>query len=208
MRRACLIVSALLAAAPSGGAEPTPLPSPTPAPTLAPLSPELEKLQFLAGEWVHQELHHRGVVGSPGRVSARSKAQWVHNNRHLHLLYRNSAAEPYEGRGFFAWDGAARLYHLDWFDSRGVHLAFSGRFGPDGVLVLSADYQIEGQPIRHTLKVKKQTDGGILVLDERATSGPPALHVESLAKAAPPEPTPTPCDSAVADPTARPRPTS
>jgi hypothetical protein len=161
---------------------PTVVPSP-PAPPVKPVA-ELERVQFLAGDWVHEkEVYHGGDVTRAVLGSARSKASWINKGHHLQISYKSRRESgEYEARGIVSWDAAAKEYQLDWFDSLGQSLRFSGNFNPAGVLVLSSTYDAAGTRIAQSLSIKKQRNGKVLILDERAIgNAAPALFMESLA---------------------------
>jgi Protein of unknown function (DUF1579) len=162
----------------------TPTPAPTPVPELVRPVAELSSLQFAAGDWVHEkEVDHGGTVGKSAFGSGRSKATWIHKGHHLQIAYKSKRADgEYEARGVVSWDAEAKRYHLDWFDSLGQTLHFSGEFNPAGVLVLSSTYLVGDRRLQQNVSIKKQRSGKILILDERAVgNAPPALYMESLA---------------------------
>jgi hypothetical protein len=176
----------------------------------APTTPtaEMQPVQFVAGEWVHEkEAYHGGVVGIPAGGAARSKATWVHGGHHLSILYRSArSGQTYEARGFVSWDGKVKAYRLDWFDSLGQVLRFSGELDPAGVLVFRGEYEAFGQRVKQVVSIKKQRSGKVLILDERAIGdAPAALYMESLAVAAAAVPkavkTPPAAPSPIAKPT-------
>ena len=160
-------------------------PAATPEPPKAP--PELAKLQFLVGDWVHEELHHGTASGAPGRGAARSKILWILGGHRLYITYKSlSAGGEHEGRGLLGWDAEEKAYRLDWFDNRGQVARYSGTFNPEEALVLAGEPVVDGQRVRQQLTVKKQPGGKYLLTDE---SGPadqtPKLRLESLAQPAP-----------------------
>lgn len=180
---------------------PTSSPSPTATPTATPEPvqpiPELQDLQFTVGDWVHEkEVSHGGSIGTADESAARSRVMWIHKGHHLFIVYKSRRADgDYEGRGFVGWDGEAKNYRLDWFDSLGHAQRFSGAIDAAGVLVFSADYSAVGAAVTQKISIKKQSAGKLLVLDERKVgSAPMALYFESLANlaaAAPVAPKPT-----------------
>jgi hypothetical protein len=194
-----------LPAAPSAAASPAAsptatTPAPPPAEVVKPIA-ELERLQFAAGDWVHdKEVDHGGTVGMPRLGAGRSKATWILKGHALHVLYKSKRADAeYEGRGIVGWDPETRRYRLDWFDSLGAARRFVGEFDPAGALVFSATFVPRaGQPVTQKVTIKKDRNNRFLILDERAIGNePPTLYMESLAapapapKAAAPSPEPT-----------------
>ena len=117
---------------------PTPSPAPAASPAAAPAAspaaapvpaPELQKLAFLAGDWVHDETYAAGPMGAGAQGKARSKVAWVLGNHHLYVIYAaKSPTAQIEGRSFLGWDGAKRQYRMDWFDSLGVGSHYAGDF--------------------------------------------------------------------------------
>jgi hypothetical protein len=164
--------------------------APGPAEALKPVA-ELERLQFAAGDWVHdKEIDHAGAVGVAKLGSGRSRAAWILAGHALQITYKSKRAEgEYEGRGLATWDAETRHYQLYWFDSLGRVRRFSGELDPAGVLVFSATYSEDGETVRQKISIKKDRNGKYLILDERAIGNAPStLYVESLAAPAPPAP--------------------
>jgi hypothetical protein len=182
--------------APAGSNEAAPTATPTPgAPTPTPVKPpaELARLQFLAGEWIHAEVHHGGPGGVSARGAARSKIAWVLGGHRLYIVYKSvGPGGEFEGRGLLGWDAAEKAYRLDWFDNQGLAQRYTGTFDPEEALVLSGEYSNNGERVRQQLTIKKQAGGKFLLLDESATGDqPPKPTLESLASPAP-QVTPTP----------------
>jgi hypothetical protein len=222
-----LLAAPLLEAAPKPGKKAPPrknrveaAPRTAAAPTAesaAPAGSELSSLQFLVGDWIHQELDHQGVVSTAVKRAARSKVSAIHNGKQLYVLYKTrdaAGAVVYEGRGVVSWDTSARAYRLDWFDSRGAALRYAGRENPDGALVFEGPSGPGEEAARESIRIEKQAGGKILISEQRAVGDSPfALFVESLAAVAPPpEPTAS-AETAVkveggegGDPAARPTP--
>jgi uncharacterized protein DUF1579 len=186
---------------------PTPTATPTAAPTPEPPkpAPELAKLQFLVGDWTHDELHHGGPTGVAARGVARSKIAWILGGHRLYITYKSvSAAGEQEGRGILGWDTEDKAYRLDWYDNRGRADRYSGSFNPEEALVLAGEPVIEGERHRQQLTIRKQPGGKFLLTDESAPADQvPKLTLESLASAAA-TPTATATPATGATPTATP----
>jgi len=184
---ACVAFAGLAAgsAAQDPRVTPTPTAVPTPEPPKAP--PELTKLQFLVGDWVHDEVHHGAPGGTAARGAARSRMIWILGGHRLYLTYKSlGPAGEYEGRGFFGWDAGEKAYRLDWFDNRGAVQRFVGGFDPDDALVFSGESAGEGGPSKQQLTIRKQPGNKFLLTDESGAGEQPLkLSLESLASAAP-----------------------
>ena len=222
---AVVILAGMPALGLAQGTSPVPTPTATPSPAATPElpkpAPELAKLQFLVGDWVHDELHHGGPTGVASRGVARSKIAWILGGHRLYMTYKSlTPAGEHEGRGFLGWDGEEKTYRLEWYDNRGRADRYIGTFNPEEALVLAGEPIVDGDRRRQQLTIKKQPGGKFLLTDE---SGPAdqalKLTLESLAQAAPtptatptPGTTPTPAGDAPrptpAPPIATPRPTS
>jgi hypothetical protein len=149
-------------------------PAPAAAPTPAPPKPaaELQKLAFLVGDWIHEETIHPGPMGPGGPGKGRSKAQWILGDHHLYVNYvsRNAATGTVEARGMLGWDPHNKVYRMDWYDNMGVAAHYVGDFTPDGKLVLTAEYAIQGKPVKEVFSIQRQ-DGGKLMFTS-AMPGP------------------------------------
>jgi uncharacterized protein DUF1579 len=142
-----------------------PASQPAPAATPAPPQPalELQKLSFLVGDWVHDEVHHPGAMGPGGPAKGRSKAQWILGDHHLYLNYvSRGAMGSIEARGLLGWDADKKAYHLDWYDNLGQAVRYQGDFNPEGALLLSAEYTLNGQRVKEELTIKRQEGGKVL----------------------------------------------
>ena len=132
------------------------------APELPKPAPELQKLEFLKGDWVHEEKYEASPMGPAGTGKGRSRNAWVLGDHHLYMVYAgNTPMGKMEGRGFLRWDTLARQYTLDWFDNMGLAFHYKGDFGPDGALSLAGEYTHEGQKVRERLTVQKQEEGQV-----------------------------------------------
>jgi hypothetical protein len=148
-------------ASPAPAASPSPA-APAAAPELPKPAPELQKLDFLKGDWVHDEKYEASAMGPAGTGKGRSRNAWVLGDHHLYMVYTgNTPMGKMEGRGFLRWDAAARQYTLDWFDNMGLAFHYKGDFGPDGALNLAGEYSHEGQKVREKLTVQKQEEGQV-----------------------------------------------
>jgi hypothetical protein len=126
-------------------------------------APELQKLNFLAGDWVHEETYNAGPMGAGSQGKARSKAAWVLGNHHLYVIYAaKSPTAQLEGRAFLGWDPRARQYYMDWYDSLGDATRYTGDFDASGALVLAADVNMEGRTVREQFTIKPQPDGKVV----------------------------------------------
>jgi hypothetical protein len=155
--------SLALAQAPAPPASPAAAAAPAPAvPELPKPALELQKLAFLAGDWVHDETYEASPMGPAGKGAGRSRNQWVLGDHHLYMVYAgNTPMGKMEGRGFLRWDPSAKAYALDWFDNTGLSFHYRGDFGPDGALSLSGEYSHGGQKVREQITVLKQDDGQV-----------------------------------------------
>ena len=171
MRKPMTMALAAVLAVPSlaiAQATTPPAPAP-PAPAAAPAvpelpkpAPELQKLSFLAGDWVHDETYETSPMGPGGKGAGRSRNQWVLGDHHLYMVYAgNTPMGKIEGRGFLRWDPNAKVYALDWFDNMGLSFHYKGDFGADGALNLSGEYGHGGQKVREQITVQKQDDGQV-----------------------------------------------
>jgi hypothetical protein len=190
---ACLALLSLAARSAAQEPRPTPDPRATPTPTAVPTPeppkapPELTKLQFLVGDWAHDEVHHGAANGVPARGVARSRIAWILGGHRLYLTYKSlGPVGEYEGRGLFGWDPAEKVYRLDWFDNHGAVQRYAGSFDPDEALVFSGESTGEGGRVRQQLTIRKQPGNKFLLTDESAVGDQPVkLTLESLAQAAP-----------------------
>ena len=148
---------------PTSPPSPVPASSPAaaaPAPELPKPAPELQKLAFLKGDWVHDEKYEASAMGPAGKGAGRSRNAWVLGDHHLYMVYTgNTPMGKMEGRGFLRWDAGAKLYAFDWFDNTGMAFHYKGDFGPDGTLTLGGDYSHGGQKVREQITVQQQEEG-------------------------------------------------
>ena len=173
-----LICCALFAAAPvvAAAQAPAPTPSPSASPSAAPAplptpAPEAQKLDFLAGDWIHAENYYPGPAGPGGKGGGRSKSSWILGNHDLLVTYiTKTPMGTIEGRGVLGWDPDKKAYRMDWFDNTGDAVHFTGDFNAEGVLVLAADRVHAGQPLKQQFLIKKQDDGTVLFTAQ--TAGP------------------------------------
>jgi hypothetical protein len=170
--------AASFAAAQTPAPSPAPAASPSPAASAAPAvaaapapAPELQKLAFLAGDWVHEETYSAGPMGAGSQGKARSKAAWVLGNQHLYVIYAaKSPTAQIEGRAFLGFDPRSRQYYMDWYDSMGAATRYAGDFDATGALVLNADVTMDGRATRAQFTIKPQPDGKVLFTN--AMAGP------------------------------------
>jgi hypothetical protein len=163
-------------------AAPAPAPATSPAELPKP-APELDKLSFLVGDWVHAENYYPGPTGPGGKGGGRSKAAWVLGNQHLLVSYVSKAPMgQIEGRGILNWDPQAKAYRMYWFDNTGASTVYSGTFNAEGALVLSADSASGAGPAKQQFTIRKQEDGKVLFTHQiGAGSEPLKTAFESLA---------------------------
>jgi hypothetical protein len=186
----------VLAVAQTPPAAPAPAPVPAaeaapaaPVPELPKPAPELQKLAFLKGDWIHDEKYEAGPMGPGGKGAGRSRNAWVLGEHHLYMVYAgNTPMGKMEGRGFLRWDAGAKLYALDWFDNMGLAFHYKGDFGPDGTLTLGGEYTHGGQKVREQLTVQKQEEGQLKLTSALAVGDGAELKTvaESILTAAKP----------------------
>jgi hypothetical protein len=162
----------LLAQAPAPPATEPAAPAAAPAPPAMPKpGPEVQKLGFLVGDWIHEETFHPGPMGAGGSGKGRSKSAWVLGDHHVYTLYTtNSPYGKLEARAIFGWDAEKKAYRLAWFDNLGSTTHFQGDFDASGALVMNAEYTVQGQPVKERLTVTKGADGKVTF--SSAMSGP------------------------------------
>jgi hypothetical protein len=154
--------SLLRAQAPAPAETPAPAAAPTPPPLPSP-APELQKLAFLVGDWVHEETFHPSPMGPGGPARGRSKSAWALGDHHVYTIYTtNSPLGKLEARGLFGWDAEKKAYRLSWFDNMGMMTSYGGNFEGDDTLAMSAEYTIQGNAVKERLTIKKQADGKLL----------------------------------------------
>jgi hypothetical protein len=187
-----LTLALVLAQSPAPAASPAPAdptpaaesaaPAPAPAPTPA-AAPELRRLDFLAGDWVHQETYHAIGDDPAGRGAARSKAIWILDDRHLYVTYKaNTSRGTVESRAILGYDTAGRRYRMFWFDNTGAATEYAGDFDGEGNLVLSGERTAPGSARKEQLTFRSVPEGGFR-LEGRvaAPDGSWALAQESVA---------------------------
>jgi hypothetical protein len=172
MRHMLVVAATALWAAPLAAQTPTATSTPSPAPPPqaaaspvpeAPRAPELQKLGFLVGDWLHAENYPAGPMGAGGKGGGRSKTSWVLGEQHLYIIYASKTPMgTVEGRGFIGWDADARAYRMDWFDNTGRATRYVGDFAPDGALVLKGNVTRMGKTAPETFTIKRQDDGKVL----------------------------------------------
>jgi len=132
------------------------------APELPKPAPELQKVAFLSGDWIHDETYQASPMGAAGKGAGRSRNQWILGDHHLYMVYAaNTPIGKVEGRGLLYWDRDRRAFGLDWYDNLGVASHFTGDFAADGALVLAAEYVHEGQKVKEQVSFRKQDDGNV-----------------------------------------------
>jgi hypothetical protein len=173
MKKTLIACAALLSCAPAFVSAQAPAPAPaapeapappaaSAAPALPKPAPEVQKLGFLVGDWVHEETFHPGPAGAGGSGKGRSKSAWALGEHHVYTIYTtNSPMGKLEARGMFGWDGEKNAYRLSWFDNMGSATLFSGDFDPSGALVMNAEYTFQGQPMKERLTITKAADGKV-----------------------------------------------
>jgi hypothetical protein len=165
------------AATPVATATPPPLPTP---------APEVQKLSFLVGDWVHEETFQPGPMGPGGTGKGRSKSALALGDHFVYTIYAtNSPMGKLEARGFFGWDGEKKTYTMSWFDNMGMATQFTGNFDAEGALVMNAEYSYQGTPVKERFSIKKQPDGKLVF--QSAMPGPDGawkVGMESVATAA------------------------
>lgn len=191
--RHMLVVAAALCAAPLAAQAPAPSPAPvapppaaaSPAAVEAPRpAPELRKLAFLVGDWLHSENYPAGPSGPGGKGGGRSKTSWVLGEQHLYVIYASKTPMgTVEGRGFLGWDADARAYRMDWFDNAGRSVRYVGDFAPDGALVLKGTVMRQGRTVEEGFTIAPQPEGKVLFTVTLPGEGgaPPVVVMESLA---------------------------
>lgn len=170
MKKTLIACAAVLSCAPSLLRAQAPAPAETPAAAAAPAAPalpkpgpEVQKLAFLVGDWIHEETFHPGPMGPGGSGKGRSKSAWVLGDHHVYTLYTtNAPMGKLEARGLLGWDGEKKAYRLHWFDNMGSATMFGGDFDAEGALVLNAEYTFQGNPMKERLTIKKQADGKVV----------------------------------------------
>src|SRR5262245_49478213 len=141
--------------APAAPAAPAPPPLPKPG-------PEVQKLGFLVGDWVHEETFHPGPMGPGGPGKGRSKTAWTLGDHHLYIIYTtNTPMGKLDARGMLGWDGEKKVYRLAWFDNMGSATQFQGDFDAAGALVMNAEYTFQGQPMKERLTITKGAEGKV-----------------------------------------------
>jgi hypothetical protein len=182
---AVVVAASGLATAQTQPPAPSPSPAPSPAATPPPLpspAPELQKLDFLAGDWIHAENYYPGPMGPGGKGGGRSKTSWILGNHDLLVSYvTKTPMGTIEGRGIFGWDPSKKAYRLDWFDNMGLAAHYVGDFNAEGVLVLTGEVVHDGRPVKEQITIKKQEDGTVLFTNQVAEAdGAMKTVMESL----------------------------
>ena len=168
--------SLLLAQAPAPAAPPaaqaTPAaPAASAAPALPKPGPEVQKLAFLVGDWVHEETFHPGPMSPGGAGKGRSKSAWTLGDHHVYTIYTtNTPMGKLEARGMFGWDPEKKVYRLAWFDNMGSANVFHGDFDAAGALVMGTEYSFQGQQLKERITIAKAADGKVTF--SSAMSGP------------------------------------
>lgn len=181
----CVVVVAAARLAGAQAPAPSPTPAASPAATPAPLpspAPELQKLDFLAGDWIHAENYYPGPMGPGGKGGGRSKTSWILGNHDLLVSYvTKTPMGTIEGRGIFGWDPNKKAYRMDWFDNTGLATSYVGDFNAEGVLVLTGESVQGGRPVKEQITIKKQEDGTVLFTSQVADAdGAMKTVMESL----------------------------
>jgi hypothetical protein len=186
-----LVVAAALGAAPLAAQAPAPSPAASPQAAASPAAveaprpaPELKKVAFLVGDWVHAENYPAGPSGPGGKGGGRSKTSWVLGEHHLYVIYASKTPMgTAEGRGFLGWDADARVYRLDWFNNAGRATRYVGDFAPDGALVLKGTIVRDGRSLQESFTIAPQPEGKVLFTVALPGDGAaaPVVVLESLA---------------------------
>jgi hypothetical protein len=167
--------------APAAAAPAAPAPPALPKP-----GPEVQKLSFLVGDWVHEETFHPGPMGPGGAGKGRSKSAWALGEHHVYTIYTtNTPMGKLEARGMFGWDGEKKAYRLAWFDNMGSMTSFTGAFEGEDTLALNAEYTVQGTPVKERLTIKKQGDGKVVF--SSAMAGPDGAFKPMLDSTATPD---------------------
>ncbi len=191
-----LAVLALAAAVPAfaqaPAAVPAPAASPTPAATPAPPkpAPELQKLAFMLGDWVHEETYQTTPFGPAGPGRGRSKVSWVLGDQHLNITYAaNTPMGRVEARGFLGYDAEAKAYRMSWFDNMGMATHYTGQLAEDGSLTFTTEYAYQGQKVKEQFLVARK-DEAKLVFTARLQAPDGSWQPVMESVAAPPAPAP------------------
>jgi Protein of unknown function (DUF1579) len=169
------------AAPPAADAAPAP-----PAPALPKPGPEVQKLGFLVGDWIHEETFHPSPMGPGGSGKGRSKSVWALGDHHVYTIYTtNSPYGKLEARALFGWDAEKKAYRLSWFDNMGMMTMYHGDFDAEGALAMSAEYSIQGNAVKERLTIRKQADGNVVF--SSAMAGPEGAWKPMLDSVATPD---------------------
>ncbi len=160
---ALLVAASVYAQTPA--ATPQPASSPTasaPAPALPKPAPELQRLAFLVGDWIHEETYQASPFGPAGPGKGRSKISWLLGDHHLNLIYAtNTPMGKLEARGFLGYDVDAKVYRMSWFDNVGMATHYTGHASDDGSLTFTTEYTYQGQKVKEQIVVAKSAGGKV-----------------------------------------------
>ncbi len=134
-------------------------------------SPELKKLDFLAGNWTDQGDLKAGPMGPGGKMTMTEKNEWMPGGFFL-TLHSSFSGEIGSGSGiaFMGYDAGAKQYTYDEFNSMGEHNHSTGSVDGDTWTWLGdqkmGEQTIKGRftmkvlsPTSYTFKYEASTDG-------------------------------------------------
>lgn len=157
-----------------------------PAPALPKPAPETRKLEFLVGDWVHEETFQPGPMGPGGSGKGRSKSAWAMGDHFVYTIYTtNSPFGKLEARGFTGWDADRKAYRMSWFDNMGMATVYTGDFDAEGALVMNAEYAFQGTPVKERFTIRRQPDGKLVF--SSAMAGPDGTYKTGMESVATPD---------------------
>lgn len=138
-------------------------------------SPELKKLDFLAGTWTSEATISPGPWGPGGKFSDTVKSEWMKGD--FFLVSHSDFSMPPEMGGagtslsILGYDADKKTYREDRFDSSGRHAAMTGTLNGDtltwigennyGGMTIQSHFTIKMiSPSSYTSKYEVSSDGG------------------------------------------------
>lgn len=124
--------------------------------------PEIQKLQYFAGEWTGEETYGKSqFMPEGGKGTAHSRSEMVLGGMFLETIH-HSAMEggfEYEGRGLYTWDAEEKVYRMWWFDNIGGHGDQPGTWDGDTLSFVGEEMH-EGKPLKtyYTWKFKSEDE--------------------------------------------------
>ena len=137
-------------------------------------SPELDKLNFLVGEWNSQDELYFNPGAEPNKTTGLSNFSWEVGDLWLKQDFVSNMGPmgTMYGVGYITWDTEKGVYINHWIDNFSTaNYTTTGSFNEDGGLVFTGTQQNGPVTIHDRYTWQKMDDGSVVFLLEQSTDG-------------------------------------